>query len=134
MRRRWVGNNFCQPVYNEWLTEAVIRGRISAPGFFTDPAIRAAWCGAFWVGPGQGQIDPWKETRAAELKIKTRLSNHEIEHAQIHGDDWEKSMDQLAREKKYLEEHDLDTPQASTETDDAQVQMDTIEENTEGEQ
>ena len=43
--------DFCQPVYEIWLAEAVARGRVSAPGFFADPLIRAAWCGARWIGP-----------------------------------------------------------------------------------
>lgn len=106
-RRMWLSRNFCQPCYEEWLTEAVIRGRISAPGFFSDPAIRAAWCGSVWVGPGQGQIDPLKETKAAELRLRARLSDYETEYAQIHGGDWEKSMDRLGRETEYLEERKL---------------------------
>ena len=38
MQRDWFTDDFCQPVYEEWFAEAVARGRIHAPGFFTDPA------------------------------------------------------------------------------------------------
>src|SRR5699024_4820840 len=55
MRRKWLTQQFCQPIYEEWLAEAVAKGRINAPGFFSDPAIRAAWSGAEWYGPSQGQ-------------------------------------------------------------------------------
>lgn len=51
--------------YEEFITEAVARGRLQAPGFFLDPAIRAAWCGTEWYGTAQGQIDPLKEAKAA---------------------------------------------------------------------
>ena len=61
MRRAWFVQTFCQPVYEEWLAEAVAKGRIQAPGFFEDEAIRAAWCGAEWYGPSQGQLDPLKK-------------------------------------------------------------------------
>jgi len=33
MRRSWMANDFCQPIYEEWLSEAVAKGRIYAPGF-----------------------------------------------------------------------------------------------------
>ena len=29
-----------------------------APGFFSDPVLRAAYLGAEWIGPSQGQLDP----------------------------------------------------------------------------
>ncbi|XJI81796.1 phage portal protein (plasmid) [Escherichia coli] len=34
MRRDWMVQSFCQPIYEEWLTEAVAKGRVIAPGFF----------------------------------------------------------------------------------------------------
>ena len=34
MRREWLVKDFCRPVYEVWLTEAVARGRVCAPGFF----------------------------------------------------------------------------------------------------
>lgn len=45
MRREWFANDFCKPIYEIWLSEAVALGRIQAPGFFSDPLIRAAWLG-----------------------------------------------------------------------------------------
>lgn len=69
MRREWLVGNFCQPIYEEWLTEAVLKGRVQAPGFFDDPAIRAAWCGAEWFGDAQGQLDPLKEANAAKVRV-----------------------------------------------------------------
>lgn len=114
-RRRWLGVQLCTPVYQEFLAEAVALGRIAAPGFFSDPAIRAAWSGAMWVGPGQGQIDPLKETKASAMRIRSRLSDHETEYAAIHGEDWEKSMSRLGREKKFLEEKGIEDEESSSE-------------------
>jgi capsid protein len=45
MRREWFACDFCIPIYEVWMSEAVARGRISAPGFFTHPEIRAAYLG-----------------------------------------------------------------------------------------
>lgn len=51
MYRQWFVDDFCQPIYEIWLAEAVARGRIQAPGFFVDPLVREAWCGTRWIGP-----------------------------------------------------------------------------------
>ncbi len=85
MRRDWLINSFCQPVYEEWLTEAVLKGRVEAPGFFDDPLIRKAWCGAEWFGDTQGQLDPVKEVNAAALRVANGFSTREREAAELTG-------------------------------------------------
>lgn len=85
MRREWLIDQFCQPVYEEWLTEAVAKGRIKAPGFFEDPAIKAAWCGAEWYGDCQGQLDPLKEANAAKVRVEEGFSTREREAAELTG-------------------------------------------------
>ena len=60
---------FNQPIYEQWLSEAVAIGRIDAPGFFDDPAIRQAWCGCLWMGASMGHVDPLKEVNAAATRI-----------------------------------------------------------------
>ena len=90
MKREWLISNFCKPVYEEWLTEAVAKGRIKAKGFFNDPAIRAAWSGAEWYGASQGQIDPEKEARAAQLRVQEGFSTRERESTELTGMSFEK--------------------------------------------
>lgn len=85
MRREWLVGNFCQPIYEEWLTEAVLKGRVQASGFFDDPAIRAAWCGADWYGDAQGQLDPLKEANAAKVRVDEGFSTREREAAELTG-------------------------------------------------
>lgn len=89
MRRKWLTLQFCQPIYEEWLAEAVAKGRVHAPGFFSDPAIRAAWSGAEWYGPSQGQLNPLMEANAARVRIEEELSTREREAAEITGESWE---------------------------------------------
>lgn len=100
MRRSWLVQGFCQPVYEEWLSEAVAKGRISAPGFFEDPAVRAAWCGAEWYGPSQGQLDPLKEANAAKVRVAEEFSTRERESAEMTGMDWDSIHNTRAREEK----------------------------------
>jgi len=99
MRRKWFANDFCQPVYEEWLTEAVAIGRIYAPGFFNDPIIKAAYCKAEWHGPSQGQIDPLREVNAAIKRIDATLSTREREAAEMTGTDYSVNHRQRVKEE-----------------------------------
>lgn len=104
MRRKWFVDDFCQPVYEVWLTEAVARGRIKAPGFFDDPRVRSAWCGARWIGPVQGQIDPTKEVKAAVIAVDRGFKTHEQLTREMGGGDWETNVDQLKQENEKLKD------------------------------
>lgn len=104
MRRSWFVADFCQPTYEVWLAEAVARGRIQAPGFFADPMIRAAWCGARWIGPVQGQLDPLKEANAAVILTEHGFKTHEQVALEMGGGDWESNIEQLAIENQRLAE------------------------------
>lgn len=102
MRRHWLVQSFCQPIYEEWLTEAVAKGRIQAPGFFTDPAVRAAWCGAEWFGPTQGHLNPLQEANAAKVRIESHITTREREAAEMNGQDWNEIQQQQAIEVKKM--------------------------------
>lgn len=104
MRREWLADDFCRPVYELWLTEAVARGRISAPGFLTDPLIRQAYLGSEWIGPSQGQLDPTKEVTAAVTAIDNGLSTREAEAIRLNGSEFSRNVDKLANENKQLAE------------------------------
>ena len=102
MRRAMLVERFCQPVYETWLAEAVALGRISAPGFFTDPVIRAAWCKAEWLGPVQGQLDPTKEVKADILAVQHGFKTHEQVTREYGGGDWLENVERLKEENKLL--------------------------------
>lgn len=102
MRRQWFVNDFCQPIYEIWLAEAIATGRVKAPGFFSDPLIRAAWSGAIWIGPAQGQLDPTKEAKAAIMNVDRGFKTHEQITVEMDGGDWEENVEQLNRENELL--------------------------------
>lgn len=114
MRRSWFVADFCQPIYEIWLTEAIARGRIQAPGFFDDPLVRDAWCCARWIGPVQGQIDPRKEVDAALLQISHGLKTHEQVTREMGGGDWNENVTQLERENELLKAAGLFPAPATT--------------------
>jgi len=99
MRRNWFSKRFCQPIYEEWLTEAVAKGRIYAPGFFNDPIIKTAYCKAVWHGPSQGQIDPLREVTAAIRRIDAEISTREREAAEMTGTDYNVNHRQRVKEE-----------------------------------
>ena len=102
MRRDWLTDDFCRPVYEIWLTEAVATGRISAPGFLTDPIIRQAYLGSEWVGPSQGQLDPTKEVAAAVTAIENGLSTREAEAVKLNGSQFQTNAEKLVAENELL--------------------------------
>ena len=102
MYRTWFVNDFCNPIYELWLTEAVATGRIEAPGFLTDPAAHEAWLGAEWIGPSQGQLDPIKEINAEILACEHGFSTHEDSALRINGSDFTSNVEQLIREQEIL--------------------------------
>lgn len=91
-------NDFNQPIYEQWLSEAVAIGRIEAPGFFDDPAIRKAWCGCMWMGASMGHVDPLKEVNAAEKRIANNISTQEQEASEYNGNDWNANVRQRKKE------------------------------------
>lgn len=104
MRRTWFVDSFCQPIYEVWLAEAVALGRIKAPGFFDDPLLREAWCGARWIGPVQGQLDPLKEANAALTLTQCGIKTHEQITRELGGGDWQENVEQLKAENALLAE------------------------------
>lgn len=97
IRRVWMACKFCQPIYSEWLAEAVSIGRVKAPGFFADPAIRAAWCKASWTGDGPGAIDPLKEVNAAKERVNMGLTTLAEEIIAYDGGDWKEKHQESVR-------------------------------------
>jgi lambda family phage portal protein len=98
IERAWLARRICQPVYEEWLADAVTLGIINAPGFFADPFLRNAWCGSSWCGDGPGALDPMKEAMAAGKRMDIGLTTRAEEKLAYDGGDWETTHRQSARE------------------------------------
>jgi lambda family phage portal protein len=104
MKRAWIAKKFCQPVYEQWLTEAVASGRVKAPGYFNDPSIKKAWSRAEWNGPAPGQVDPVKEVNAAILRVENGFSTRERETTELTGGDFDRNIKQIIRENQLMKE------------------------------
>jgi len=102
-RRAWLAAMFCQPIYEAFLEEAVASGRIAAPGFFDDPALRMAYCGSEWIGDSPGQIDPLKEVQAARERLDLLLTSRTDETTALTGGDWSDTVGRVAHENALME-------------------------------
>lgn len=106
-------DSFCQPVYEEWLAEAVARGRIRAPGFFQDPAIRKAYSGCSWPGPARTSLNPVQEVNAAKERVEQGFSTAQEETAQMTGGNYNRNIRQRVAEVKRKREVDEITETAT---------------------
>jgi len=97
-KRGFFSANFCTPYYELVITEAVIRGRLRAPGFLDDPSIRRAYLRCSWRGPSQGQLNPLDEVNAAAKRIAEGITTLEQETAELTGGDWETNHPQSVKE------------------------------------
>lgn len=121
-RRSWFARDFCQPVYEAWLAEAVSLGRVHAPKFGTDPLFTAAWSGCEWYGPTMGMIDPVKEVNGAALRKKYGFSTGEREAAELTGTEYDSNLAQIALENSQWRNLGMPVPRAD-ETEPEEVVM-----------
>jgi len=107
-----VGEKYCDPIYELWLTEGVASGRIYAPGFLNgDPLIKQAWLGCEWVGDAPGHIKESEAITAAVMRIEAGLSNEAIEATALTGRD----RDTIYRQrKKEIEQRRADNMMTTT--------------------
>jgi len=103
-RRVWFVDKFCQPVYEAFITECVLTGRIHAPGFIDDPIVRAAYLGTSWNGPAQGQLNPVQETKAAKMKVEEGFSTRSKEASEMNSTDYDQNVARAKTEsEKYVD-------------------------------
>ena len=99
--RTFMIDHFCDLVYELWMEEAILRERVIAPGFLTEPLLRKAYLGNLWIGPAAGQIDPVRETTAAQARVDGFFSTVAIESASM-GYDFDQNVKQIKKEREKI--------------------------------
>lgn len=111
-RKKAVADRFASIIFRLWLEEAVNNNILStfpkrkAGMLYTNGALNTkfdALTRVEWIGASRGQIDEYKETQAAVLRIQNGLSTAEDELARL-GKDWRKVYRQLKREQAMREQ------------------------------
>ena len=109
--RSQVIDQFCQPVYEEWLVDAVTLNRIDGfKGDVNDPYTRRALCRCNWSGSSAGSLDPLKEVAAAEAKVNAGFSTIERECVELNGSNWRDNLDEQATERDAYHDVNLTFP------------------------
>lgn len=121
-KRDLLSKLLCQPVLELWLADEVAEGRISAPGFFADDVVRAAWCAAIWTGDGPGSIDPSKEVDAAQKRVDMGISTKQAESIAYDGIDWQQKHEQRVKEINAEKADGIYFPPAGTPAAPGQMQ------------
>jgi len=101
-RRQWLALHFCQPVYEAVIDEAVLLGRLSAPGYFADPSIRAAYLGAEWDGDAPGQLDPLRESKANVINEEHAWKAGQQITTEVGGGDMSRNIRRRGREAAHM--------------------------------
>lgn len=104
VEKRLTAERIMNFMYGNWLEEMIVNGMVTslprnAPAFWEEMN-REAYTQAEWFNTGRGQIEELKETQAASLRVKSRLSTFEDEHAHL-GKDWRRAMRQMKREEDF---------------------------------
>jgi lambda family phage portal protein len=99
------GRHFCDEIYSWFMDEGVSFGRLARPGYFQDPARRAAYLGALWHGPRKPSLQPYQEAQADAIDIlETRTRTREDVCLERTGGRWETKHRQIVKEEKALVE------------------------------
>jgi lambda family phage portal protein len=101
LRKRLI-HNFCEPIYQRFLYEAVLLGRLDLKGYGQDPLITQAWASCSWHGETQGSIDPVKDAVSSKMRLEQGLTTLEQETSELTGEDWELNLEQRKYEQKVL--------------------------------
>lgn len=107
VRSAW-GDDFCQPIYVEWLMSEVLAGRIVAAGLleaWRDPMRfdeLAAWTAADWSGAIKPSVDLVKQANGYELLCEQGFISRDRAARETTGTKFSKNVKKLARENEAL--------------------------------
>lgn len=100
VRQAWMTRKLCQPVWEEVMEEAFLRGMFKAPDFYKK---KRQYLKAVWIAPGSQWVDPLKEVQAHKEAMNGNIATL-ADVCAAQGKDWEEVMEQRARECKYQKE------------------------------
>ena len=102
------GDDFCMPIYTEWLISEVLLGKVEAPGMLAawrDPAqydVFGAWISTDWYGSIKPSTDTVKQVKGSGMLIDRGLSTHARESRITTGTKFSKNVKRLKRENQMI--------------------------------
>lgn len=112
-KKKTVADRAANAIYALVLEEMINANEVPLPAgkkasHFYEGLNKEAYCNCEWIGAARGQIDEFKETQAAVLRINNNLSTAEDEIAKG-GKDFRRVYAQRAREQRLAKELKLET-------------------------
>lgn len=111
--RTTFGENFCEPVYQEWLVGAVLEQRIEAPGLieaWRDPLqwdVLGAWMSSDWSGNIKPAVDPSKLAAGYEKQVEMGAMTRDRMARELTGTKFSKNVQKLRRENEALRDANM---------------------------
>lgn len=109
VRGAW-GDDFCQPIYVEWLISETLAGRVTAPGLleaWRDPLQFdrfAAWVMADWSGAIKPSVDLIKQANGYSMLVAAGFISRDRATRETTGTKFSKNVAKLRRENEMLAE------------------------------
>ena len=107
VRAAW-GDDFCQPIYVDWLLSETLTGRIKADGLlgaWRDPSQYdryAAWIAADWSGAIKPSVDLMKQANGYALLVEQGFISRDRATRETTGTKYSKNVAKLKRENLAL--------------------------------
>ena len=112
LNRVWgeFGEEFCSPIYVDWMVSEALLGKIKAPGMLRAWRLPqmfdvfAAWTMVDWYGSIKPSTDMLKQAKGSELLVRNAWSTHAREARVTTGTKFTKNVKRLKRENQLLVE------------------------------
>ncbi len=137
--RKNFSQQFNKPIYEEWLTDYILQGKLEAPGYLEslrDPTqweVRNAWKSQKWIGVARPSVDLLKEVKAYGELVDRKFASHEDAVQELRGDDFNKVITRQKAEKSKLKdlegEEELIEPVDPANSDPSNVEVVNFKEN-----
>ncbi|MBO7583106.1 MAG: phage portal protein [Treponema sp.] len=101
-------NAFCRNIYTSFITQAILTGMLTAPGFLNAYGnkdkwrIESAWLQTAWLGLSRPSVDREKEIRASQLAVDNGFSTFDKEALRNSGMTFKQVMQTQKREREYM--------------------------------
>ncbi len=115
-------SDFCQPIYEKFISACVATGAIEADGYFTDPIRHLLWNSCKWIGDSHFMLDPTKETEAVIKQLDNQLIDRDTACQMINGTEYAVVAAKLAEERKIRAKFDLPEPGTVNKTESVSIQ------------
>ena len=94
--------DFCYPIYKNWLTTEVLFNDLKLPGYLQSDKLRHYYARGTWLPSDFGHIDPLKTLKASREAIEMGLSTRSQEARRYNNTDFQKNIDTLLAEEEAL--------------------------------